>query len=581
MVRSDVEMWCGPVRAGNPICRRADGTGAAAAEPRRTVRGVAAVGRIAPTLDAVAGTLPDWRAVHDDLARRDPASLSAAELDRLGESLFWLDRPEDSIAVLGSAFTAHVADDDHVGAAMAAWQLFYDHALVGELALANGWLERARRHAGNADRSEAAGFLAVAEADHAAAAGDIGEAVVHAERAVEFGRATGDADLMAMALQVKARVLVARGQVDEGIAALDEAMVSVVNGELAPLFTGWVYCNALSVCRDLADLGRAVQWCDAATRWCESLRDGQLYPGICRLHVVELECLRGSWATATAQAQRACGELTSHDPRYAGEAHYLLGELHRLTGDLDLAEEEYVRAHELGRPPQPGLGRVRMAQGRVDAALAGLRLAAAAPPASPLRRVELLVALAEAHLATDDVDDAAAIAAECASVAASVGSEYLAAVALTTEAAVHLVRRDAADACRSAGEAVVCFRALDLPYEEARARAVHGEAARLIGDADTARLELAVALDTFRRLGAEPDARRVEALIDAAPLSPLSPRETEVLRLVAKGGTNSEVAADLFVSRHTVARHLSNIYTKLGVGSRSAATAYAYEHSLI
>lgn len=528
----------------------------------------------------MAGEHPDWQSIHDELARRDLSSLSARELDLLGESLFWLDRPGDSIAVLGQAFRAHLADGDHAGAAMTAWQLFYDHALVGETALANGWLERARRHCGHAEGSVAAGFLAVAESDHAAWAGALDDAIGRAERAVEIGAATGDANLLAMALQAKGRALVARGRVGEGIAALDEAMVAVVNGELTPLFTGWVYCNALSTCHDLADLSRAVQWSEAATRWCDGLRDGKLYPGICRLHVVELASLRGTWEAAAALAQQACDELTNHDPRYAGEAHYLIGELHRMTGELDLAEESFTHAHQLGRSPQPGLARVRMAQRRVDAAVRALRLALDAAPPVPLRRAELLVALVDAHVALDDLDAAAAAGAALAGVAGEVPSDYIRAMALSAEATVLLARGDATDACRRAGEAMELFQSLNLPYDGARAQAVRGAAARLLDEDDTAQLDLAAALDTFRRLGAEPDARHVRALLGESPASPLSARETEVLRLVARGATNKEVAAELFVSEHTVARHLSNIYTKLGVGSRSAATAFAYEHSL-
>ncbi|HWC11990.1 MAG TPA: hypothetical protein VG455_12290, partial [Acidimicrobiales bacterium] len=448
----------------------------------------------------------DWRAIHDDLSQRPLSSLTAAELDLLGESLFWLDRPEESIVVLGRAFTSHAAQGDHAQAAMTAWQLFYDHALVGEEALANGWLERARRHAGHVEGSVAAGFLAVAESDHAAALGALDAAVAHAERAAELGHATGDADLTAMALQAKGRALVACGRLEDGISALDEAMVAVVNGELAPLFTGWVYCNALSTCHDLADLSRAVQWSEAAMRWCDDLRDGRLYPGICRLHVVELASLRGTWEAAAALARQACEELTAHDPRYAGEAHYLIGELHRMTGALDLAEEAFTRAHQLGRVPQPGLARVRMAQGRLDAAVKGLRLALDAVPSAPLRRCELLAALAEAQLAVGDVDAAAAASAEMTAVARDVGSDYLQAVALTTEAQVLLARGEGAGACRRAGQATERLQALGLPYDSARAREVRGAAAQLIGERDTAQFDLAAAYETFRRLGAGPDA---------------------------------------------------------------------------
>ncbi|MFP5319134.1 MAG: LuxR C-terminal-related transcriptional regulator [Acidimicrobiia bacterium] len=529
----------------------------------------------------MAGARPDWQAIHDELIQRDPSSLTAADLDRLGESLFWLDRPDDSIAVLARAFSAHVADGDHPGAVMAAWQLFYDHALVGETALANGWLERARRHAGDVEGSVAAGFLAVAESDLARWGGAVDDAVRQAEAAVALGQATRDPDLLAMALQAKGQAMVARGHLEQGIAALDEAMVAVVNGELAPLFTGWVYCNALSTCHDLADLRRAVQWADAAMRWCEDLRDGRLYRGICRLHVVELASLRGRWETAAVMARQACDELTSHDPRYAGEAYYLIGELHRMTGELDLAEDAFTRAHQLGRVPQPGLARVRLAQGRVAAAIRGLQSELESVASLPMRRTDLLGTLAEAQVAVGDVDAATAAAGEMADIARAVGSDYLSALATTTEADVLLAGGDAVAACRRAGAAVEKFHALGLPYREARARTIRGAAAKAIDDYDTAQLELAAARQIFRRLGADPDARQLTALLGDAPASLLSSRELDVLRLVARGSTNKEIAAELFVSEHTVARHLSNIYTKLGVGSRAAATAFGYEHSLI
>ena len=444
------------------------------------------------------GAHPDWRAIHDELSQRGLSSLSAAELDRLGESLFWLDRPDDSIAVFGRAFTAHLAVGDGERAAMAAWQLFYDHALVGEMALAHGWLERARRQSDLDGGPLAAGFLAVAETDCAAWSGGLDDAVAHGERALELGHAAGHADLVAMALQAKGRALVACGRLDEGIAALDEAMVAVVNGELAPLFTGWVYCNALSTCHDLADLSRAVQWSEAAIRWCDEVREGRLYPGICRLHVVELSSLRGRWGAATELARRACDDLTSHDQRYAGDAHYLIGELHRLVGDLDLAEESYTRAHQLGRLPQPGLARVRVAQGRGGGAIRSLQLALAAASTAPMRRAELLAALSEAHLAVGDVEAARATAAQLADVARRAASAYLDAVACTVVARVALASGDPMTAYQRASEAVDTFQALGVPYDEAQAREIRGEAARLHAEGDSAALDLAAAYETFR-----------------------------------------------------------------------------------
>jgi DNA-binding CsgD family transcriptional regulator/tetratricopeptide (TPR) repeat protein len=532
----------------------------------------------------------DWRRAHERLSGRPRSELTAAELDELAEALFWLDRPAESVDVRRQAYATHVAEGSLAGAARAAWQLFYDHFLVGDTAVAGGWLERARHHAGQAASVVEAGFVAVADADRAAAGGDLDAAVDHGQRALDAGRAAGSPDLMAMALQAQGRMLVAVGRSDEGMAMLDEAMLAAVNGELGPLFTGWVYCNVLSTCHDLADLRRAGEWNDAAMRWCDQLRDGAFYPGICRLHVVELACLRGAWQTAEAEARRACGELTAHDPRFAGEAYYLAGEMRRLVGDLGGAQEAFTQAHQLGRLPQPGLARVRLAQGRPEAAAKALRRALDPGPSSPRSRAQLLAARVEAELGVDDREAARAAAGELASIGSSVGGPFLAAMAAAAEGEILLAEGDVEAALARSSDAMSVFRQLELPYEAALAQVCLGLAARGAGDDDSVALELRAALATFEHLGAGPDAERVRALLAPVPASAadgeaatatLTPRELEVLRRVATGETNRQIAAALFVSEHTVARHVSNTLSKLGVGSRAGATAYAFRHGLV
>lgn len=529
----------------------------------------------------MAGEYPDWRSVHAELTAREPATLDATELDTLAECCFWLDRPQEAIEVRGRAYRAHVEVGDHEGAALAAWQQYYDHALVGELALANGWLERLRGEAAAARTARTAGFLAIAEADHLLGAGSTDQAVAVATEAVAIGRETGDADLLAMAQQKLGRIQLDTGRTAEGIAAMEEAMVAVVNGELRPLFTGWVFCDALSACHDLADLDRATQWSDAADRWCAGLHDGRLYPGLCRLHVVELQGLRGAWADAMAEAETARDELLSHDPRFAGEAYYLIGELHRLRGEIDLAEDHYTQAHQLGRLPQPGLALVRLSQGRVDAAVRALELALDPAPAPPARRAELLAALTTALIAIDDVAGDERRVDQLATVSDEVDSDYLGGLAAMARAAVATAATAPETAFRDASRAVAVFRDLGLPYEQARAQVVRATAAGRLGDDDARLLDLEAARSTFARLGAEPDRRAIDAALGETTPSPLSDREVEVVRLLARGLTNKEMAAELHLSEHTVARHLANIYTKLGVNSRAAATAYAYEHALV
>lgn len=528
------------------------------------------------------GRRAGWGDVYDALSARDPAELTADERDLLADALFWLDRPQESASTRQEAYTAHVAAARTDKAALAAWRLFYDHFLVGETAIAGGWLERARSHVTAGDAIEA-GWVAIADADCHLSAGDATAGLHDAQQALAIGRRAVDCDLVAMALQAEGRALCELGRSQEGVARFDEAMVSVVSGELDPLFTGWVFCNVLSTCHGLADLGRAAQWSDEAMRWCDTLREGLMYPGLCRIYAVELACLRGAWAAAAADARLACNELTAHDPRYAGEAFYLVGELCRLTGDLDGAQEAYTQAHQLGRSPQPGLAQVRLTQGRHAAAVNALRLALRPGPTAPLPRTQLLAALVEAELRNGDTAAARNAADELSTIADRSHSPYLGAVATVADGSVLLAVGDPLGALPRLRDACSSFRVLGMPYEAAQAQTMIGIATRLVGDEDTAVLELAASLASLERLGARLDAERVRRLLaeDRPPDSPLTAREIEVLRLVARGGTNKEVGKALFLSEHTVARHLSNAFTKIGVTSRAAATAYAYEHRLI
>ncbi len=524
-----------------------------------------------------------WRQTYERLAARDRSSLSAADLDTLAEALFWLDRPDESVVVRRDAYAAHLHAGHVHGAAMAAWQLYYDHALIGEMAVASGWLQRARQHVGVRDGSVVDGFVAVAEADRAHHQGDLEGALAHVERAVEIGRATGDRNLVAMALQTHGRLLVALERVVEGLGLLDEAMVAVINAELSPLFTGWVYCAVLGICHDVADLRRATEWTDAALRWCDELSDGLLYPGLCRVHQVELACLKGSWTTAEREAERACEELLTHDPRYAGDAVYLAAELHRLRGYLDAAEAGFRRAHELGREPQPGLALVWLAQGRPAAAVAALRLVLTPGPSAPLARAGILAALIEAEVAVGELDRADSAVQDLMTVAQRSASSYLEGIAAARDGIVRLARAEVSNALVQLRRARVLLQELAMPYEVSRVQVAIGMAARRAGDEETAMLEFHGAQATFERLGAAWDAEHARMLSegDVPAAGPLTRREVEVLQLVAQGRTNREIGAALVISEHTVARHLSNIFAKLGVTSRAAATAYAYEHDLV
>ncbi len=359
-------------------------------------------------------------------------------------------------------------------------------------------------------------------------------------------------------------------------------MTSVVSGQLSPFFTGIVYCNVIGTCLEIADVRRADQWSEAARAWCDSLPPESPFPGMCRVNRAEVARLRGAWSEAEAEATRASEELMNWDPMGAAHAFYETGEIRRRVGNLAGAEECFARAREIGFDPQPGSALLRLAQGDAVAALRALRLSETAVTESRLQRARLLAALVDVAIAVPDLDAAAAAAGALSSLTEDSHAPILEAMAATAAGAVSLGRSDApaaVDSLRRAGE---LWRDLRLPYEAARARVQYGLALRAAGDEADGELELRSAIAAFDRLGAVPDREATAALLAGAASLPrdLTAREVEVLRLVAAGKSNREIAADLVISEHTVARHLQNMFGKLGVSSRSGATAFAFEHDL-
>jgi ATP/maltotriose-dependent transcriptional regulator MalT len=420
------------------------------------------------------------------------------------------------------------------------------------------------------------------EATVARFSGDMPRALELAGEAAELGRRLDDPDLSAMATHMQGVLLVAAGDIARGVALLDEAMTSVVAGQLSPWFTGIVYCSVIGTCLEIADVRRADQWSEAARAWCETLPPESPFPGMCRVNRAEVARLRGAWPEAEAEATRASVELMEFDPMGAAQALYETGEIRRRIGNLIGAEECFARAREIGFDPQPGLSLLRAANGNMDAALAGLRLAATTITESRLRRARVLGALVDLALSFGDLDGASEAADLLAALAADSDAPILETTATTAAGALLLARGEAATAVDRLRDACASWRDLRLPYEGARARVLYGLALRSAGDEDDAILELRSAVAAFDRLGATPDRDEAARLLPGASPLPrgLTPREAEVLRLVAAGKTNRDIAADLVISEHTVARHLQNMFTKLGVSSRSAATAFAFEHDL-
>jgi ATP/maltotriose-dependent transcriptional regulator MalT len=523
-----------------------------------------------------------WRRRYAELTASPLSTLKPDDLELLAQAAFWLGRPRETIAARARAYTCHRDANAHVRAARVCWQLFHNHFELNETAAASGWLNRAQRHVKEVPDSVERGYVAIAAAMWEGYAGRYDNAIAQAALGYELGQARDDRDLSAWGLALQGGMRVANGDVAEGVALLDEAMVETVSGDLGPFVTGWIYCYLLKTCQALGDVARATEWTDAAVRWCEQQGVDSWYPGLCRLHRCEVSSLRGEWASAEREALRVAEELAPFGDYLIAEGQYIAGEIRLRRGDYAGAEYAFRRSHELGHDPQPGLALLRLAQRDVQGAVNQLRLALVGGSHPPLPRARVLAALVKAELELGDTAAAARSVDELAKLARTSDSQLLWALLAMSHGAVLLAQDDLDQALPLLREAMVICQRLGCPYEAAEARMALGMAARRGGDEETARLEFDTARAAFARLGAHPDGERAAALAEPASRNPyeLSDREVDVIRLVAKGLSNREIARALVISEHTVRRHLSNLYRKIGVTSRSAATAFAFEHKL-
>lgn len=534
-----------------------------------------------------------WLDAREALSRAGAAEpLSAEDLERLAVASYMVGRDEDFVAALERCHALRQEAGETLPAARCAFWIGINVITRGQADLANGWFARARRLVESAaEDSVESGYLLIPTLLRQEGAGEWEEAAATGAEAAAIAERFGDRDLFALALHEQGYATIKLGRAEEGLALIDEAMVAVTAGELSPLVTGLVYCSVIAYCQGLYELRRAQQWTAALTRWCEEQPQMVAYSGQCLVHRAELMQLRGAWGDALSEAQRA-GERFAQaaDPRAgghrAGAALYRQAEVHRLRGEHERAEEAYRAAGRNGWEPQPGLSLLRMAQGDLPAALASIRRAVG-ETSDPLRRGGLLPAYVEVALAAGEPDAARDACHDLERVAEAQRSEMLLAMAAQARGTVDLAAGNARDALVSLRRAARIWEQFEAPYEVARVRELAGLACRELDDGEAAALELEAARATFEELGAVADLARVDSLSSAsAPRSPgegrgLTERELQVLRLVSGGKTNREIAAELVLSDRTVDRHVSNIFAKLGVSSRAAATAYAYEHELL
>ena len=522
-----------------------------------------------------------WAEAHERLTRADASQpLGPADLDLLATTAFMLGRDDEAVHCLERAHNLHLEAGETIRAVHCAIWVCLNLATRGEMGPAGGWLGRAQRLlAGEPGETAQHGYLLLPLVFQHEGAGDFAAAADVAGEAAAIAERHGDRDLFALALQAQGYMSIKDGRVREGLALLDEGMVVVTSEQLSPIVTGIVYCGVILACQDVYDVRRAREWTLALTRWWSRQPDMVAFTGRCMVHRAEILQLNGAWADALEESRRAVRRFVETHNRAAGLAHYREGELLRLQGELDAAEEAYREAGRHGWEPQPGLAQLRLAQGRSDAAAAGIRRACA-EIVDPLKRAGLLPAYVEIMLAISEAADARSVLGELDELVGRYQSDMLEALVLHARGSVALAEGDAAAALAPLRRAVQIWQELDAPYETARTRVLVGEACRALGDEDSASLELEAAAAGFEQVGARPDLARLAGGAVTRDAHGLSARELEVLRLVAAGNSNREIAAALVISEHTVARHVHNIFAKLGLSSRTAATAYAFEHGL-
>jgi ATP/maltotriose-dependent transcriptional regulator MalT len=526
-----------------------------------------------------------WAEAHRQLTALDrKGGLGPEDLERVAIASELLGRGTEWIDPLTRAHQGWLAAGNTQRAARAAFWLGFALMNRGERAQASGWLARAERLLDEARLdSVERGYLLLPVARRHMLEGNAASVYETFAAAAAIGVRFADRDLIAMSRHGMGRAELMRGDVERGTALLDEAMADVVAGDVSPILAGLIYCSVLEACHQVFDLARSREWTAALTAWCASQPEMVSFQGHCQIRRAELLQLQGDWSAALEEAKRiqAREEVGPWSPM--GEALYRVAELHRLAGSLEEAEVEYTRANARGRQPNPGLALLRLAQGRAEAAAAAIRRGAL--EARDLREqaqmlfagVEILLAARDRAGARDAADRLAELAARIAAPA-----PMLRALAAQAMGAVLLAEGDPSAALAELRHAQSLWNELEAPYEGARTAVLLAHACRALGDVDGAALELGTARRSFEQLGAAADLARIGRLEAEPPGRDdgLTAREVEVLRALASGKTNRAIGSQLAISEKTVARHVANIFTKLGLSSRAAATAYAYEAGL-
>jgi DNA-binding CsgD family transcriptional regulator len=524
-----------------------------------------------------------WSEAYEAFSAADAKEpLAPEDLERMGWSAGLIGRDQELLRVLERLHGEELQAGRGKRAARCAFWLGFRLFALGEPARGSGWIARGQRLIESEGDCVEQGYLLIPACFQRLHSGDIEGAGAIAARVTEIAERFGDRDLTAFGRQFLGHAELRRGKVQDGLHLIDEVMVAVIAGELSHTVTGLMFCMAIAACERFYALDRAREWVAALGTWCEAQPD-VIFSGECQVHRARLLQLGGDWVDAIAETRRVTERSSlGDDADIKGGAAYEQAEILRLRGEFDLAEAAYASASQFGREPQPGLALLRLAQGRSDAAASSSRRVLGAT-GDPFERTALLPAHVDIMLAVNDLEEARKSCDELDGVARQLEMDVVQAMSLHARGALLVAQGSAQAALPPLRQAFTIWQQVGAPYIAARVRVLLGRACRALGDEDGASLELGAARTVFERLEAAPDLTAL-ALLEKGPTPQkshgLTGRELEVLRLVAQGLTNKAIAKQLFLSEKTVDRHLSNIFAKVNVSTRAAATAFAYQHRL-